>query len=260
MRVYTQDRPSWCPHTDCLFRRRVMDNLCGGELPAPAPHDGDVNTHRVCINTGEGPVFDLQVNPADLDWMRWIFDALDGKKSSWLSNRSEPKFGLCPDCKGRGMVEPERRDPFAAWSHERCRRCKGVGSVPLNEEAAGTAPEPPAGGEAPGPDTTQVLTTPAAAPLPAKYMMAKAWAHKSLDMKLTELDDWDIIRASYQVDHPELGTCFVGNFITGVGMIEVHYPADSVRPCTPEEKAKYVAATFSFPGGINFKLMEKDFA
>lgn len=27
------------------------------------------------------------VNDTDLEWLRWIFDALDGKETSWLSRR-----------------------------------------------------------------------------------------------------------------------------------------------------------------------------
>jgi hypothetical protein len=42
-----------------------------------------MNTHRICIVAGE--VIDLQVNGTDLEWFRWIFDALDGKATSWLS-------------------------------------------------------------------------------------------------------------------------------------------------------------------------------
>lgn len=80
---FKQEKPSWCPHEGCGFLRRAMDNLCGGKLAVPEPHDGDWNTHRLCIKT-DG-VFDLQVNTNDLDWFRWIFDAVDGKKTSWLS-------------------------------------------------------------------------------------------------------------------------------------------------------------------------------
>lgn len=69
---WKQERPAWCPHIDCVFQRRATDHLCGGQLPAPEPHDGDFNTHRICINAGL-PVFDLQVNASDLDWIRWIF-------------------------------------------------------------------------------------------------------------------------------------------------------------------------------------------
>ncbi len=83
---WKQERPAWCPHDECIFKRRAMDSLCGGELPTPEPHDGDMNTHRFCMNL-DGVVDDYQVNKTDLDWFRWIFDALDGKQSSWLSRR-----------------------------------------------------------------------------------------------------------------------------------------------------------------------------
>ena len=49
----------------------------------PEPHDGDLNTHRICFKNEE--VIDFQVNVSDLDWFRWVFDAIDGKKTSWLS-------------------------------------------------------------------------------------------------------------------------------------------------------------------------------
>ena len=83
---YRQERPSWCPKTDCIFIRRAMDAWCGGELPELVPHDGDFNTHRICWYGGQGPD-PYMVNENDLDWLRWILDALDGKKTSWLSKR-----------------------------------------------------------------------------------------------------------------------------------------------------------------------------
>jgi len=96
---WKQERPAWCPHEKhCLFRRRGMDAMCGGELPIPQPHDPGgppVNTHRVCINeiqSAQAPraaIFDLQVNDADLDWFRWIYDALDGRKTGTLSGRDD---------------------------------------------------------------------------------------------------------------------------------------------------------------------------
>lgn len=96
MTEYRQERPTWCPHADCVFRRRAADAICGGELPKPEPHDGDMNTHRFCVNGPQDPeaprsaIFDLQVNAGDLDWFRWILDALDGKETSWLSKRGKP--------------------------------------------------------------------------------------------------------------------------------------------------------------------------
>jgi len=83
---WKQERPEWCPYHDCIFKRKTQDAICGGELPKPEAHDGDVNTHLFCINA-EGKVDPLQVNKRDLAYFRWIFDALDGEKSSWLSQR-----------------------------------------------------------------------------------------------------------------------------------------------------------------------------
>ncbi|KKN31810.1 hypothetical protein LCGC14_0820000, partial [marine sediment metagenome] len=96
---WTQERPRWCPHTDCVFQRRAMDAMCGGELPESTEHDGGENTHRFCLNgaADDGGVFDLQVNATDLDWLRWIFDALDGKRTSWLSGRAEPTQATAGD-------------------------------------------------------------------------------------------------------------------------------------------------------------------
>lgn len=78
MTTWIQERPTWCPHTDCAFRMRAQDAICGGQLPNPEPHDADFNTHRVCLNgvAERGGVFDLQVNRTDAYHFRRIFDAL----------------------------------------------------------------------------------------------------------------------------------------------------------------------------------------
>lgn len=88
---WKQERPSWCPHKDCIFLRRVMDSACGGELPNPEPHGKDFNSNRFCMKEEQG-VIDYQVNHSDLEWLRWIFDALDGKETSWLSMRNSKKW------------------------------------------------------------------------------------------------------------------------------------------------------------------------
>jgi hypothetical protein len=80
-------------------------------LPKPEPHDGDVNTHRICINAGE-PIFDLQVNASDLLWFRYIFDALDGRSTSFVgSSRAlpAPDAGRGSDTKAEGTVEFAQR-------------------------------------------------------------------------------------------------------------------------------------------------------
>jgi len=81
MTTWKQERPSWCPHSDCLFVRRAMDAMCVGHLPEPIAHDGDFNQHRWCLNgtSDTGGVFDLQINDTDLWWFRHMFSALDGK-------------------------------------------------------------------------------------------------------------------------------------------------------------------------------------
>lgn len=99
-KVYRQERPSWCPHSDCEFKRRAGDSVCGGRLPSVAKetdehgqyHENDL---RLCLNethlAAPAKVVDLKVNKSDLDWMAWIFDGLDGGKRSWLSRRGEEK-------------------------------------------------------------------------------------------------------------------------------------------------------------------------
>ena len=61
--------------------------ICGGNLPIPEPHGKDFNTFRLCYKDlpKEGEILDFQVNKTDLEWFRYIFDALDEKKTSWLS-------------------------------------------------------------------------------------------------------------------------------------------------------------------------------
>jgi hypothetical protein len=60
-----------------------------------------VNTHRFCTNWEQSAsatpdkILDLQVMGADLEYFRWIFDALDGKKTSWLSRRGARRKFSC---------------------------------------------------------------------------------------------------------------------------------------------------------------------
>lgn len=86
------ERPKWCPHPDCQFKRHGDNVICGGILPEPADHGKckKVNDKRICFKPfDDNAVIDYQVNDADLEWFRWIFDALDGKKTSWMSRIGE---------------------------------------------------------------------------------------------------------------------------------------------------------------------------
>lgn len=87
---WRQERPEWCKYKDkCGFQRRVMDSICGGRLLKPEPHGAGFNTYRVCMRfTDDDSIFDMETNDTDLEWLRWIFDALDGKVTSWLSKKA----------------------------------------------------------------------------------------------------------------------------------------------------------------------------
>ena len=62
------ERPAWCPHTDCQFKCHSQEAFCVGTLPEPDPHDGDFNTHRMCLHGAKDDgewTFDLKVNRSD---------------------------------------------------------------------------------------------------------------------------------------------------------------------------------------------------
>ncbi len=77
-------RPLDCPHQKCLFIMQTQEALCAGKLLEPVPHDGDVNTHRICFLGLDCPssdisVVDLQVNTGDLYHLRRILNSIDGR-------------------------------------------------------------------------------------------------------------------------------------------------------------------------------------
>lgn len=82
-KVWKQEMPDWCPHRDCLFLRRAMDNICGGKLPKLEPHGEGFNTHRFCLVgvLPEDEIFDLQVNKTDIGWFEFIFQAIKKDQS-----------------------------------------------------------------------------------------------------------------------------------------------------------------------------------
>lgn len=86
---WKQERPSWCPQPSCKFKRRAQDACCVGILQTPQPHDVDFNIYNWCMRFDDR-VDRYEVNDSDLGQFRWLFDALDGKTTSWLSDRSKP--------------------------------------------------------------------------------------------------------------------------------------------------------------------------
>lgn len=62
------NRPLWCPHADCAFKCHSQESVCVGVLPSPDPHDGDFNTHRLCLHGAKDDgewTFGLKVNKSD---------------------------------------------------------------------------------------------------------------------------------------------------------------------------------------------------
>lgn len=48
--------------------------MCIGKLSVPTPHNGDFNTHRICLWEG-GPT-DFQVNKTDVGWFEYLFEVM----------------------------------------------------------------------------------------------------------------------------------------------------------------------------------------
>ena len=85
---WKQERPEWCSQEKCQFLRRVMDDACIGKLDTPEDHEGIDNTHGWCMaGVVEDHILHLETNITDIEYMRWLFDAVDDGHSSWLSNR-----------------------------------------------------------------------------------------------------------------------------------------------------------------------------
>lgn len=89
-------RGDWCPHSECGFARQVGGNMCVGHLPKPVLHDGYPNRYRLCLKgaADDGGVFDLQVCDGDLDCLRELFGALQGRET-----RGSITLVLPSDCK-----------------------------------------------------------------------------------------------------------------------------------------------------------------
>ena len=75
-------RPGWCPYPDtCAWVTRGGESLdsgvaCGGHLPEPQDHHGDLNTHRLCMRSADGDVARFEVNQTDLWYLGLVVGAL----------------------------------------------------------------------------------------------------------------------------------------------------------------------------------------
>ncbi len=122
---WKQERPSWCPHISCQFKRRVQDAFCCGKLYEPQPHGADWNDARICFNChDDGSIQNYMVNKTDVGYLRWILDALDGKKTSWLSKGASVKGGdMIKDYfKSRAALISERDAALAEAKYEKASK------------------------------------------------------------------------------------------------------------------------------------------
>jgi hypothetical protein len=92
----------------------------------------------------------------------------------------------------------------------------------------------------------------------AKLVHVTAYAHKLTDMALKETDDdaW----VSRVTDHPTLGKCYVGSFLTGIGLFNVHFPVDAVRVLDRLQRAEYLGRTYGGAGRRPWKLRSEHLA
>ena len=73
-------RPGWCPFSDCDCAHSSADAICGGKLSVSEQHAGGENNMRLCIKQCDASeVTSFMVNDEDLDWVRRVFDGMQGK-------------------------------------------------------------------------------------------------------------------------------------------------------------------------------------
>ena len=75
------NKPSWCPHKDCICKSLRENKICGGHLPKPEPHGNDENIYRWCLKDAlpNNEIFDLQINDTDIYAFKIMFDILQDK-------------------------------------------------------------------------------------------------------------------------------------------------------------------------------------
>ncbi len=97
----SDERPVWCPHADCAVRCYVPDRLCTGRLPESVGHEGDFNTHRLCMWDGAAEPTDYQINRTDIFWLQHVLATIKPEATAAYATERERRKAL------RG-VEEER--------------------------------------------------------------------------------------------------------------------------------------------------------
>jgi hypothetical protein len=80
-----QERPAWCPHSDCCPMRQTQGMACVGELPERDPHGEDFNTHRLCVHGAKDDgewTFDLKINRTDAWSLRRLLKVVEDERET----------------------------------------------------------------------------------------------------------------------------------------------------------------------------------
>jgi len=76
---WKNERPSWCRYpAECVHVIRSQNAICAGRLPEPVAHDGDVDTHRLClkVNNKAKPFSSILWSRSDAYNLRRVRDAV----------------------------------------------------------------------------------------------------------------------------------------------------------------------------------------
>ncbi len=88
-KIHKAERPEWCLYAlSCDFKKQAVGRLCCGELWEPAEHDGDLNTHRFCIEE-TGDVVSWQINKSDVSWFLYVLAPVHNLKAQLTESKRE---------------------------------------------------------------------------------------------------------------------------------------------------------------------------
>ncbi len=120
------ERPSWCPHENCLIFRCFQDTMCSGRLPEPVPHGTDFNDSRICLRHAlpNDEIFDLQINKSDTYWFKLLFE-VTGDKLKKTYSRETVRWAMDWAFE-EGIHEGKLREEYQDEASTMCRRMSGL--------------------------------------------------------------------------------------------------------------------------------------
>jgi hypothetical protein len=92
-----------------------------------------------------------------------------------------------------------------------------------------------------------------------RYAMATSWAHKIHEYERRDDDTWSLAALRGVVQHPQLGRCYIGSWVQGIGFINVLFPEDAVRPCTKPELEEYTTVLVESSFAPSYRMLPEEF-